>query len=95
MVKLHCGKEVAFGATGMKPESMPAVGVVMFWHGAAKVDWVAVWFLDWLVKIPSKDYCIGPKTYYSQLERDSVANRSIHTRGKNQGSESTGAIYVL
>lgn len=19
----------------------------MFWHGAAKVDWVTVWFLDW------------------------------------------------
>jgi hypothetical protein len=31
----------------MKPESMPAVGVVRFMHGAAKEDWVAVWFLDW------------------------------------------------
>jgi len=47
MVKLHCGKVIAPVATGMKPESMPVVGVVMFWHGAAKVDWVAVWFLDW------------------------------------------------
>lgn len=26
---------------------MPSVGVVMFAHGAANVDWVTVWFLDW------------------------------------------------
>jgi len=29
----------------MKPESMPGAGVVMFAHGAAKVDCVTVWFL--------------------------------------------------
>ena len=48
MVKLHSGKSDAFAATAMKPESIPAVGVVMFWQGVGKVDWVTVWFLDWL-----------------------------------------------
>lgn len=47
-MKLHCGKDCAPAATAIKPESIPAVGVVMFSHGAAKVDWVTVWFLDWL-----------------------------------------------
>jgi len=46
MVKLHAGRDAVPAATGMKPESMPAVGVVMLSHGAAKVDWVTVWFLD-------------------------------------------------
>jgi len=46
-VKLHSGKEVAPAATGMKPESMPATGVVMVTHGDVKVDWVTVWFFDW------------------------------------------------
>lgn len=39
------GKVVELGSTNMKPESMPAAGVVMFVHGAANVDWVTVWFL--------------------------------------------------
>jgi hypothetical protein len=43
-VKLHCGNWVALGATNMKPESIPAVGVVMLSHGAANVLWVTVWF---------------------------------------------------
>jgi len=33
--------------TGMKPESIPMVGVVMLSQGAAKVDWVTVWFPYW------------------------------------------------
>lgn len=48
-LKLHWGKDVAPAATAWKPESIPAAGVVMFWHGDANVDCVAVWFLDWLV----------------------------------------------
>jgi len=47
MVMLHSGKNDAFAATAMKPESIPSVGVVMFWQGAAKEDCVTVWFLDW------------------------------------------------
>jgi len=39
------GKVVDVLATNMKPESMPGTGVVMFAHGAAKVDCVTVWFL--------------------------------------------------
>jgi len=42
----HCATLVALGETKKNPESIPAVGVVMFWQGAAKVDCVAVWFLD-------------------------------------------------
>lgn len=48
MVKLHWGKDVVFAGTARKPESTPAAGVVMFWHGAANVDCVTVWFFDWL-----------------------------------------------
>jgi len=35
----------------------------MFRHGAAKVDWVTVWFLDWLVATNlSTDYRIDAQT---------------------------------
>lgn len=39
------GKDVDVLGMNMKPESIPGAGVVMFAHGAAKVDCVTVWFL--------------------------------------------------
>jgi len=56
-VKLQTGSDVAFAATGMKPESIPRVGVVICWHGAAKVDWVTVWFLaaNWNATVSPTD----------------------------------------
>ena len=45
-VIVHCWNWVAPAATGWKPESTPREpsGLVKFAHGAAKVDWVTVWF---------------------------------------------------
>jgi len=45
MVILHDGNWVAPAGTAWKPESTPALGVVMIEHGLANVDCVTVWFL--------------------------------------------------
>ena len=44
-VTFQTGKSVALAATGWKPESTPPA---IAKQGAAKVDWVTVWFFWWL-----------------------------------------------
>jgi hypothetical protein len=52
--RVHAGNELALAATGMKPESKPTwfvVALVRRVQGAAKDDWVTVWFFDWNSKV--------------------------------------------
>ena len=49
IVICQTGRSVAFAATAWKPESTPVTAPdasVMLEQGAAKVDWVTVWFLS-------------------------------------------------
>jgi len=76
-VKLHCGKVVAPAGTGKKPESTPVVGVVICVHGAANVDWVTVWFLDW-----------NWKAIVSPTFADTVSGLKVRAVSTNENGES-------
>ena len=72
MLKLYCMNDVAFAATGWKPESSPSS--LKFAHGAANVDCVTVWFFD---RLPARGQHVsgedGTGAGNAQGERDRVA----------------------